>query len=103
MSYKRRGPYKKDQSGTVTHRLPHGKIFKARQDLWDPDKWHIEVYTEGKRSGGISLAITSFNANAMASLLTKVNYGTGPKTGGKYAYVEGTRSRREYKTREYKP
>jgi len=69
---------KRIQSGKVTQRMPHGKIFKARQDLWDSDKWHIEVYTEGKRTGGISLAITSFNANAMARLLSRVNYNKYP-------------------------
>lgn len=75
---------KRVKSGTVTQRMPHGKIFKAQPDRKDSDKWHIEVYTEGKRSGGISLAITPFNANAMARLLSRVHYGTGPREGGNY-------------------
>jgi len=82
----RRGPYKKVQSGTVVQRMPHGKVFKARPDRKDPDKWHIEIYTEGKKSGGISLAITSFNANAMAHLLSRVRYGMHPRSGGDYGY-----------------
>ena len=86
MTRGRRGPYRKDQSGTVTQHMPHGKIFKARPDRKDPDKWHIEIYTEGKHSGGISLAITSFNANAMARLLSKVNYSNHPRSGGDYGY-----------------
>ena len=67
------------KTGRITQRMPWGKVFKARQSKKNSDKWHIEIYVEGEQKATMAMSITSFNANAMAHLLKRVNYPKDPK------------------------